>query len=411
MSPEDGPVLPQELLDLVIDHLADDLQTLRSCALVSSSVLQYSRVHIFSRLRVGPLNKDNLRDGPLDGDHAIGTLLKLFRHSPTVAARVKSLHLWDNIMRRFSWISAEATPHPVAQFSSFLVSLTRLCITIESGFVHWANISPAMRTSIRATVALPNLTCLEIAGMYGLPYTLLAHCPALRSITLKWSTFDERDDHDFASTLAACAGSPRIELENLDLELDSSVLRRLARWILLPESPLDVTRLSTFTCVCDHPSDSAVLQQLIDAAEPALQSLRLQNVANPLDLHALAQLRTLEFAHELPLEPRVTWLRNHIIFPLPPRTLDLVLHVITPRTGAWAPMMDLIGADRALSLLPPCVAGISVVLAGSNVDRPRWGAPELELVDVSSEYSGSMPALRDRQMREGREPFHVLRHA
>lgn len=42
------PSVPQELIDEVLDHLAGDMTTLRSCSLVSKSWIQSSRRHLFS---------------------------------------------------------------------------------------------------------------------------------------------------------------------------------------------------------------------------------------------------------------------------------------------------------------------------------------------------------------------------
>ena len=44
--------LPQELLDLVIDHFYDDLATLRDCALVAHAWLQPAQTHLFRDIRL-----------------------------------------------------------------------------------------------------------------------------------------------------------------------------------------------------------------------------------------------------------------------------------------------------------------------------------------------------------------------
>lgn len=50
-SPDDCR-LPPELLDIVIDHLHDDLTTLRSLAITSTQCLHSSRVHLFYRIQL-----------------------------------------------------------------------------------------------------------------------------------------------------------------------------------------------------------------------------------------------------------------------------------------------------------------------------------------------------------------------
>ena len=47
------PGLPTELLLLIIDHLHDDWQALRACALVSRAFVARSQEHLFERIRLG----------------------------------------------------------------------------------------------------------------------------------------------------------------------------------------------------------------------------------------------------------------------------------------------------------------------------------------------------------------------
>jgi hypothetical protein len=151
-----------------------------------------------------------------------------------------------------------------------------LAITIESGFVHWANTSEALRTSIHLMISMQTLTCVELTGLYGLPFTLFANCSQLKEVILKWVTFDERDNLDFGATLVACAGSPLTQIAHLSIDLDTRVLELLSRWILLPESPLKLTHLTSVACTLDGKFDHITLQRLLDCA-PNLQHLRLKN--------------------------------------------------------------------------------------------------------------------------------------
>ncbi|KAJ7701198.1 hypothetical protein B0H17DRAFT_1046190 [Mycena rosella] len=361
---DQGPVLPQELFDLVIDHLLDDLESLRVCAVVSSSFLHSSRMHLFSHLKVGPF----------DQEHCIDELHEILTKSPVLAARVQSLHLWDHIMRRQSWFVKYPQLAPgVGHLSRTLPSLQRFCITVEAGFVHWANISDALRTAVCYTVTLPTLTCLELTGLYGLPFTLLANCPALRSVTLKWVTFDERDNLDFAVTVAACAGSPPTQLERLSIDLDTRVFVLLARWILLPQSPLDITRLTSFACTLDHKLDHFKVQDLLDVCAPTLEHFQLKNIRGPLDLSAAARLRTLRLhTADLP------WL------PSPPQPVALVVAI-----ASESEMSQLDAAQISRSF-----AGVTFILAPQKEGKAR----ERDLVDVSAAFAhrGMLRVLRSR---------------
>lgn len=42
--------MPQELIDHILDFLHDDIPTLRTCSLISSAVLLFSRCHIYSNV-------------------------------------------------------------------------------------------------------------------------------------------------------------------------------------------------------------------------------------------------------------------------------------------------------------------------------------------------------------------------
>ena len=47
-----SPIIPQELVNTTIDHLHDDIKTLRSCSLVAHSWLEISRSHLFSEIAI-----------------------------------------------------------------------------------------------------------------------------------------------------------------------------------------------------------------------------------------------------------------------------------------------------------------------------------------------------------------------
>ena len=57
-SPFRGPPLPRETIDMVIDFLHYDVQSLLACALVSSSWLRSSRLHLFHTCAIRPKQLD-----------------------------------------------------------------------------------------------------------------------------------------------------------------------------------------------------------------------------------------------------------------------------------------------------------------------------------------------------------------
>ncbi|KAJ6624192.1 hypothetical protein B0H10DRAFT_2212925 [Mycena sp. CBHHK59/15] len=378
------PALPQELFDLIIDHLFDDVNSLSACALVSASFLSSSRAHLFSHIKIGPQNPRT----------SIDALNTLFAQHPALAGRVHSLHLCDDIMRRHSWIEEypDSAALGVAQLAPLLGDLSRLVITIDAGFVHWANVADALRTSVHAMLSAQTLTRLALTGLYGLPLTLFAHTPALAHVALKWVTFDERDSPDFATTLAACVGSPVVRLQSLALELDARVLTQLVRWLLLPASPVDVSTLTALACTLDAPLGAPRVQRLLDVCAPVLERLSLNNVLRILDLSAHTRLGTLCIGTRAPLAPRLHWLAESVLMPAQP--LALVLRAVLPDIALRPDPALLTAADlTALRLFPPTEC-ITLVLAQVEDDFlvREWEMVEREwgraLVDVSHAFVG-----------------------
>ncbi|KAJ7151348.1 hypothetical protein C8R43DRAFT_951160 [Mycena crocata] len=372
---------PEELFDLVIDHLFDDLDSLRACALVTSSFLPSSRSHIFSHLRVGPV----------DQEHSVDELHEILAKFPYLAARVESLHLWDHIMRRHSWIEeyAASVAPGVAQFSRILVALKRFSVTIESGCVHWANISEALRSSVHLTLMMQTLTCVELTGLYGLPFTLLAHCPAVKSLSLKWVTFDERDNLDFAATLAACAGSPPTQLERLTLDIDTRMLALLLRWILLPESPLDLTRLVFFACTADADIDGVTIRRFIDACAPTLEHLQVENMSGLLDLSTVPHLRTLGLETVGPVQSLI---RSTT---LPSQAVEIVLTMVS-ETGdpALVQLLARLHAIDSALAANPNIGMVTLVLVPQAPESRR----ERDLIDVTTAFAPQMPLMAGRAL-------------
>ncbi|KAJ7257246.1 hypothetical protein B0H12DRAFT_1111638 [Mycena haematopus] len=387
------PVFPQELFDAVIDHLADDLETLRSCALVSPSFYARASGHIFSRLQVGPL----------DRNHSIYEFYKLLEGSPSLAASAKSLHIRQ---RSPGYGSRWQIASPADRFLSLLVSLARLCITIDGKSCSWDRIPKALRGSIDLTLARPTFTCLKLTNVSGLPFTLLSHCPALRSLTLKWVTFAGK----WRAATAACVGSRPAQLEHLSLQLDIDLLAFFARWIRLPESPLDISGLRVLECPAYL--DDFTIQPLLSVSASTLQRLYLSDsqmfsMSGTLDLREFAHLHTLSvnirrrsFIGE---DMHVISLR-HIIFPPLPQPLALVFHLCPEYAYSGSAAEWFIGADRALAAFS-FITSVTVILSPWFADKRE--RPTEELIDASAEFVQKMPLLVKKLA--GRGVLRVLR--
>ncbi|KAF8192390.1 hypothetical protein K438DRAFT_1762389 [Mycena galopus ATCC 62051] len=128
----------------------------------------------------------------------------LLERSLSFAGRVESLYFWDERALGRGWI----LECPEGRFLSLLVSLTPLRVTVS---INLDDIPSPLRSSIQFTFTRPHFTSLELTGVDNLPHAFLAHCPALRSLTLTRVSFVG----GFVSALVASPDSTRPHLEHL----------------------------------------------------------------------------------------------------------------------------------------------------------------------------------------------------
>ncbi|KAJ7846687.1 hypothetical protein B0H14DRAFT_3454180 [Mycena olivaceomarginata] len=212
-----------------------------------------------------------------DKEHAT-ELHQLLQGSSSLAARAESLH----VCGYYAGIIGADTDS--AQISSHFGSLTRLKITVKGG-IRWASIPVPFRNSIHGTLARTAFTWLELNYVYDLPFNILAACSALRSVTLRGVSFDKRDTSDSVITT-----SPPVRLEHFDLPLSTPRLRLFARWIPLPQSPVDISCLRSLACA----GAGIRIQRPLNASAPSLQRFLLNcgQTLKYLDLHKLIHLQT-----------------------------------------------------------------------------------------------------------------------
>ncbi|KAJ6493033.1 hypothetical protein C8R45DRAFT_1073100 [Mycena sanguinolenta] len=369
----DDPVFPPELFAIIINALAGDLETLRSCALVSSTF--YGLARVFSHLQVGPL---------VDQEHNFAQL-----------SRVESLRLcvkWRETNPP-SWI-IEAD---LGRCLPLLVTLTRLCITVEGSYTHW--LSLPNRHSIQAI--LPTLTCLELHKLSELPLTLLACCLSLRSLTL--------DDVAFADGSAAAAADScsSIQLEHLVLRALAVDLAQFVDWVVNPDSPFDISCLRSLECTGKDFWNRSPIQRLLNAS-PSLQRLSMKNYCfsahkiYEFDLRVLVHLRTLTLDiflddSEADNDQRLLSLANFVFPPPQQAQIALVLDIMTHDEPRRANILQhLADADHIVCRLP--FETVTVILARGHPEHGR----EEKLVDVRDEFVRAMPLLASKPGRTDR---------
>lgn len=106
------PFLPAELIDMIIDHLHNDKQTLATCTLVSQNWLKTSRFHLIPSVTISPRNFSTII-GLLTAPHSrlatsVGHLTLAFfgfmKEPPS--PHIYPLDDFLRIIKHFSWLNA-----------------------------------------------------------------------------------------------------------------------------------------------------------------------------------------------------------------------------------------------------------------------------------------------------------------
>jgi hypothetical protein len=245
--------LSADLLELIVDDLADDKPTLSACALASSVLRRRARHHLFSELKISSLNRATALADFLDGDQALG-------------ASVASLLVAVELLKA-AWLGAPGRiglcallprfPH-LAQIAFSCVDFTSL--ERESGP---GALAAALPASLRR---LAFFTC-NFASDAGF-IALITCAPRLRSLIVNTSTWLPP-----ATTPDCEAYAPVIELEDLKVESLWGQTEVHRPWL----SAVSTRRLRSLKMTLYGSSDIPFWQARIDQAGPAMRKLTLVN--------------------------------------------------------------------------------------------------------------------------------------
>ncbi|KIY68471.1 hypothetical protein CYLTODRAFT_351306 [Cylindrobasidium torrendii FP15055 ss-10] len=183
--------LPQELVDHIIDHLYDDLPTLRTCAAVCSQWLPPSRVHLFSKVQ--------LDLGPQDG--SCERLLIILDAAPQLVPCVKELRIVADCSQ--SQDSEDAIPDSTAIFLPILLKtfthVRRLELTASEAFTpaSWDTLPHPIRQSFESLFHAPSLVYVRLGlwafRSWNLLLSMFAHSPSIRGLALREIEFSDYD--------------------------------------------------------------------------------------------------------------------------------------------------------------------------------------------------------------------------
>ncbi|PBK70254.1 hypothetical protein ARMSODRAFT_1036418 [Armillaria solidipes] len=192
-------VLPQELVEVIVDFLKDDKQSLRSCLLSARCFVERARIHLF-------------RDVIISSPQRLTVLFALFGLSPSLPAMIRTMNfIGQSFIAPADWIFIDNASQPV--FQSLLnvekvviehVRISRLTEILSPSYIF------PSQTLIRH-LTLDNVIMENGDDLF----TLLYNFPSLKYLNFGFVFF--RNPY---STMATFPSPPQeLRLETLELQL------------------------------------------------------------------------------------------------------------------------------------------------------------------------------------------------
>ncbi len=226
-------MLPQELIDTIIDYLYNDTHSLRACALVASSWSGRSQQNLFSRItlagRPWPDKPKGLTSAEL--------FSRLIESAPHISTLVQHLEIIDDdvVLSCDRWLGRS-----ISVLNNILPALTSLgTLHINFSGVLWCDI-PGIHTSFLSAFKLPDLRKVTISNFTMVPsldrlFTLFEGSNVADICLLDVTTCDLTD-----GSQTYVPGSVQIPLETFSLSLESNELWSLSSWLANPSCILQL---------------------------------------------------------------------------------------------------------------------------------------------------------------------------
>ncbi|KAJ7086190.1 hypothetical protein C8R44DRAFT_893645 [Mycena epipterygia] len=247
-------LLPQELIGQIVSELHGDIPNLRICALVSRDFLFWSRLHLFSCVRLTGRNVYAFRD--------------LVSTSPAVATYVRRLEM-PMMASLFAFVLLP--PESMAQ----LPNVSQISVHCDP--FDFRHLSPAQKLTLTGAMRQITTVHVLIDRLWTLPEwaTLLNGSPSLTELAIHAESPGWRAE-DFALGMPAAAQENTPCLRTLRISGDCKILAPLGDWLVpngflgaLHTLVIDVLYLQNDYEVPDR------RPPIVLAAAPSLQELTL----------------------------------------------------------------------------------------------------------------------------------------
>ncbi|KAJ7086201.1 hypothetical protein C8R44DRAFT_821147 [Mycena epipterygia] len=246
--------LPQELIEQIVSVLHGDIPNLRTCALISRDFLPWSRLHLFSSIRLTGRNVYAFRD--------------LVASSPGVAIYVRRLEM---PMMASLPASALLSPESMAQ----LPNVTHISVHCDPfGF---RQLSPVQKLLLAGAMRQITTVHILIDRLWTLPEwaALLNGCPSLTELAIHAESTGWRAA-DVALSMPTTAPENTPRLRTLRISGDCKILAPLGAW-LVPNGflgALHTLAIDVLYLQSDYEAPDR-RPPIVLAAAPSLQELTL----------------------------------------------------------------------------------------------------------------------------------------
>ncbi|PBK65296.1 hypothetical protein ARMSODRAFT_440713 [Armillaria solidipes] len=155
------PIIPQELIDIIIDYLYNDTRSLRACALVASSWSGRSQQNLFLRIALAGKPWPDKRKSRTSAE----LFLRLIESAPHIPSFVRHLEIIEgDAFRSYRWL---ARSMPI--LDRILPTLTNLrTFHINFTGLLWRDI-PGIHTSFLSISKHPDLRKVTISSITSVP--------------------------------------------------------------------------------------------------------------------------------------------------------------------------------------------------------------------------------------------------
>ncbi|SJL02861.1 uncharacterized protein ARMOST_06201 [Armillaria ostoyae] len=297
------PIIPQELIDIIIDYLYNDTRSLRACALVSSSWSGRSQQNLFLRIALAGKPWPDKRKSRTSAE----LFLRLIESAPHIPSFVRHLEIIEgDAFRSYRWL---ARSMPI--LDCILPTLTNLrTFHINFTGLLWRDI-PGIHKSFLSISKLPDLRKVTISSITSVPslnglFTLFegSNVADICLVNVTTGALTDRS-RTYVPT------SVRIPLETLSLSLESNEVWRLSSWFADPSCILRLSGLRKLRI-------NIVEYQEMKAASRLLETLHMPSM-EAIEI----RLESLEYADSTDHSENLPNLSNfrHVRFALTPECL------------------------------------------------------------------------------------------